>query len=163
VGLIPVLGTIFKRSARAVRAADDLADAASQLARHADDAAEAVADTTKRGAFVAPRSIAATSVNTTRLDIPRTNPSDWHKLRDLWDDIGYEDILSKANRDRIAKGRTLVVDDDWITHFPGDQALRGEKIPMHHVQGSPLPASRHLDAHMPGGFRYNPEGPGTSG
>jgi hypothetical protein len=58
VGLIPVLGTIFKRSARAVRAADDLADAASQLARHADDAAEAVADTAKRGAFVAPQSVA---------------------------------------------------------------------------------------------------------
>jgi filamentous hemagglutinin len=40
-------------------------------------------------------------------------------------------------------------------------------IPMHHIQGTPivvpLPAMRHLDAHMPGGFRFNPGGPGTSG
>lgn len=37
---------------------------------------------------------------------------------------------------------------------------------MHHVQGSPLtvplPDTRHLDAHMPGGFRYNPSGPGPA-
>lgn len=43
---------------------------------------------------------------------------------------------------------------------PGTETrLLGERIPMHHVQGLPLtiplPASRHLDAHMPGGFRYN--------
>jgi len=105
--------------------------------------------------------------NTTRLGVPRKNPSDWRKLRDTWDDIGYGDILSPANRQRIANDLTPRVDDDWITHFPGDKALFGEKIPMHHIQGSPLtvplPASRHLDAHMPGGFRYNPGGPGISG
>ena len=43
---------------------------------------------------------------------------------------------------------------------------KGERIPMHHVQGSPLtvplPDTRHLDAHMPGGFRYNPGGPGSA-
>ena len=27
----------------------------------------------------------------------------------------------------------------------------------------PLPATRHLDAHMPSGYRYNPGGPGRSG
>jgi RHS repeat-associated protein len=105
--------------------------------------------------------------NTTRLGVKRNNPADWRHLRDLWDDLGYGDILSDANRAAIAKGQTPVVDDAWIKHFPGDAALTGEKIPMHHIGGSPitvpLPASRHLDAHMPGGFRKNPGGPGTSG
>jgi filamentous hemagglutinin len=38
---------------------------------------------------------------------------------------------------------------------------------MHHINGTkltvPLPESRHLDAHMPGGYRYNPGGPGQTG
>ncbi len=42
----------------------------------------------------------------------------------------------------------------------------GAKISMHHTQGSPLtvplPDTRHLNAHMPGGFRYNPGGPGSA-
>jgi filamentous hemagglutinin len=81
--------------------------------------------------------------------------------------VGIGDILSDANRARIAAGRTPVVDEAWVRHVPGDKALIGEKIPMHHVGGSPitvpLPASRHIDAHMPGGYRYNPGGPGASG
>lgn len=85
----------------------------------------------------------------------------------VWDQSGYGEILSEVNRGAIAKGRTPIVDDAWIKYFPGDASLKGEKIPMHHIGGSPitvpLPASRHLDAHMPGGFRNNPGGPGTSG
>jgi filamentous hemagglutinin len=27
----------------------------------------------------------------------------------------------------------------------------------------PLPKTRHIDAHMPGGFKNNPGGPGSSG
>jgi filamentous hemagglutinin len=110
---------------------------------------------------------AAPAANSTRLGVPRTNTADWRQLRDLWDRTGDGEILSEANRSAIAKGRTPVVDDAWIEYFPGDKALRGEKIPMHHIGGLPitvpLPASRHLDAHMPGGFRINPGGPGTSG
>jgi HNH/Endo VII superfamily nuclease toxin with a HHH motif len=93
--------------------------------------------------------------------------TDWRRTRDLWDRVGIGDILSDANRARIAAGRTPVVDEAWVRHVPGDKALIGEKIPMHHVGGSPitvpLPASRHIDAHMPGGYRYNPGGPGASG
>lgn len=60
-----------------------------------------------------------------------------------------------------------IVDDHWLTGFPGDGHLMGETISPHHVGGYPvtvpLPASRHMAAHMPGGFRYNPGGPGISG
>jgi RHS repeat-associated protein len=105
--------------------------------------------------------------NTTRSGVKRTNPADWRRLQGVWDEAGIGDILSASNRQRITKGRTPVVDEDWVRHFPDDRALLGERIPMHHVGGSPftvpLPDSRHLDAHMPGGYRYNPGGPGRTG
>ena len=91
---------------------------------------------------------------------------DWRTLRDNWDDLGYGQILSTENRAAIAKGKTPKVDDAWVKVFPEDAGLKGERIPMHHVQGTPLtvplPDTRHLDAHMPGGFRYNPGGPGSA-
>ncbi|WP_455430333.1 hypothetical protein [Pseudomonas khavaziana] len=102
----------------------------------------------------------------TRTGVVRTNAADWRALRDNWDDLGYGQILSTENRAAIAKGRTPKVDDTWVKVFPEDAGLKGERIPMHHVQGSPLtvplPDTRHLDAHMPGGFRYNPGGPGSA-
>lgn len=105
--------------------------------------------------------------NTTSAGVQRANPAEWRRLQSTWDDAGLGDILSSANRARIAKGRTPRVDDDWVRHFPGDEALIGERISMHHIGGSPftvpLPATRHLDAHMPGGFRYNRGGPGRTG
>ncbi|MBN2991029.1 hypothetical protein JWR97_05940 [Pseudomonas cedrina subsp. fulgida] len=103
---------------------------------------------------------------TTRTGVVRTNAADWRALRDNWDDLGYGQILSAENRAAIAKGKTPKVDDAWVKVFPEDAGLKGERIPMHHVQGSPLtvplPDTRHLDAHMPGGFRYNPGGPGSA-
>lgn len=99
----------------------------------------------------------------TRTGVVRTNAADWRALRDNWDDLGYGQILSTENRAAIAKGRTPKVDDAWVKVFPEDAGLKGERISMHHIQGSPLtvplPDTRHLDAHMPGGFRYNPGGP----
>lgn len=69
--------------------------------------------------------------------------------------------------DALGAGRTRRVDVAWIRHFPGDKALLGGRISMHHIGGGrltvPLPHSRHLDARMPGGFRYNPGGPGANG
>ena len=105
-------------------------------------------------------------MNTTRLGVERTNAADWRALRDHWDDLGYGDILSDSNRSAIARGRTPKFDDAWVSVFPEDAGLVGERIPMHHI-GSypvtvPLPAIRHLDSHMPGGFRYNPSGPGPA-
>jgi len=109
---------------------------------------------------------ACKAVNTTRAGVVRTNAADWRALRDHWDELGYGNILSSTNRSAIAKGRTPKVDGDWINHFPEDIGLKGERIPMHHIGGLPitvpLPATRHLDAHMPGGFRYNPGGPGSA-
>ncbi|WP_448951474.1 hypothetical protein [Labrys neptuniae] len=101
----------------------------------------------------------------TRFGVKRKNAQQWRELRDFWDATGYGNILSNENRKKIAGGRTPTVDDAWINEFPEDAGLRGEKITMHHVGGSPLviplPKTRHRDAHMPGGFRYNPGGPGS--
>ncbi len=106
------------------------------------------------------------SSGATRTGVVRTNAADWRALRDSWDDLGYGQILSAENRTAIAKGRTPKVDDSWIKVFPEDAGLKGERISMHHIQGSPLtvplPDTRHLNAHMPGGFRYNPGGPGSA-
>ncbi|SCZ19763.1 MULTISPECIES: LysM peptidoglycan-binding domain-containing protein [unclassified Pseudomonas] len=114
--------------------------------------------------IVSPASII--SSGTTRTGLVRTNAADWRALRNDWDDLGYGQILSTENRASIAKGRPPKVDDTWIKVFPEDAGLLGEKISMHHIQGLPLtvplPATRHLDAHMPGGFRYNPGGPGSA-
>ena len=113
-----------------------------------------------------PTNVPRGAPNTTRHGITRRNPADWRATRDLWDEAGYGDILSPANRDAIALGRTPVVDAAWIRFFPEDAGLINERIPMHHIQGAPitvpLPATRHMDAHMPGGFRYNPGGPGSA-
>jgi RHS repeat-associated protein len=106
-------------------------------------------------------------LSTTRTGVKRQNAADWRRTRDLWDQTGSGGALSDDNRKRICKGRTPVVDKEWVSHFPGDQALMGEQIRMHHIAGSPitvpLPESRHMDAHMPGGFAGNPGGPGMSG
>jgi filamentous hemagglutinin len=84
-----------------------------------------------------------------------------------WDEVGYGDILSKENREFIKEGLTPVVDDAWVKYFPGDAPLKGQQLRMHHIGGYPitvpLPQTRHIDAHMPGGTRRNPGGPGTSG
>ncbi|WP_426161468.1 hypothetical protein [Pseudoduganella sp. R-34] len=105
-------------------------------------------------------------VNSTRNGVTRTNAADWRDLRDHWDDLGYGDILSAANRGKIAKGQTPKVDDAWVSVFPEDAGLMGERISMHHIGGNPitvpLAATRHLNAHVPGGFRYNPGGPGSA-
>ncbi len=110
-------------------------------------------------------SVGSPSLNTTRTGVIRTNPTDWRNTRDLWDELGYGEILSISNRIAISKGRTPTVDEIWISFNPEDAGLLGERISMHHVLGLPitvpLPATRHLDAHMPGGFRYNPGGTGS--
>ncbi len=99
------------------------------------------------------------SQNTTRMGVKRNNRKDWKDTRDLWDMLGYGEILSSANRALIAKGRVPVVDDHWIAIFPEDQPLKGEIISVHHVKGlsitTVLPYSRHMDAHLPGGTSRN--------
>jgi RHS repeat-associated protein len=108
-----------------------------------------------------------TCSNTTRTGVRRNNPADWKRTQAIWDAAGLGDILSEDNRRAISKNRAPVVDEQWVAHFPGDNDLMGQRISPHHIGGSiltiPLPFSRHLDAHMPGGFRYNPGGPGACG
>ncbi|WP_395741177.1 hypothetical protein [Prosthecobacter sp.] len=103
--------------------------------------------------------------NTTRRGVKRNNPQDWKDTMKLWDSLGYQDLLSTANRNSIRNNRVPIVDDAWIQHHPEDAGLRGQIITIHHVQGlplnAPLPYSRHLDAHRPRGFRYNPGGIGS--
>ncbi len=127
---------------------------------------ESVAPQVERELAQAGTAAAKTEGNVTRLGIARNNPADWRATRDLWDSTGYSEILSEANRAAIARGRTPVVDQAWIQHFPEDAGLVGERIPMHHIGGGPitvpLPFTRHVDAHMPGGFGTNPGGPGSA-
>lgn len=67
----------------------------------------------------------------------------------LWDTVGYQDLLSPANRALIKNNLVPIVDDAWIDYHPEDAGLKGEKISIHHVQGLPLniplPYSRHKD------------------
>lgn len=104
--------------------------------------------------------------NTTRMGVKRNNPASMRQLMDTWDKTAV-DAFSHTNREAIEAGLNPHVDEQWIKHFPGDADLFGEPIRIHHIQGSPifvaLPKSRHMDAQMPGGFRYNPGGPGRSG
>lgn len=78
-----------------------------------------------------------------------------------------EGILSPENRKRIAKGQRPRVDSQWVEWFPGDAEKIDEVISPHHIGGSavtvPLPYSRHLEAHMPGGYTFNIGGPGVTG
>lgn len=119
-----------------------------------------------------PVSVSATSPadilpSKTSQGVERKNTQDWRRLRDLWDTTGCGDALSPANRALIAQGKVPLVDDAWIRYFPGDVSMKGQKISMHHIGGSPLtiplPKDRHKDAHMPGGFRHNKGGPGMTG
>jgi RHS repeat-associated protein len=105
--------------------------------------------------------------NTTSKGFKRANATEWRKIRDSWDEAGFGDALSEANRKKIARGRAPVVDDAWIEYFPGDAKFKGELISIHHIHGWPFTVpqtkSRHKDAHMPGGYGKNTGGPGTSG
>lgn len=109
--------------------------------------------------------VAARSGSVTRLGFTRSNPKAWRDLVELWDNVGYGEAISGANRSFIARGIAPRVDADWIKWFPEDAGLLGERVTMHHIGGSgvtvPLSTTRHLNAHMPGGYRYNPGGPGS--
>jgi filamentous hemagglutinin len=87
-------------------------------------------------------------------------------IRDTWDELGYGEILSDANRAAIRSRRAPVVDEAWVKVFPEDEGLMGETIVIHHIAGLspkvPLPFTRHWDAHLPGGTQYNHGGPGSS-
>jgi hypothetical protein len=120
----------------------------------------------RRGGPLESGGASSSSSNTTRLGLVRHNEADMRQLRDLWDDLGYGEILSTTNRNFIAKGLRPRVDDSWVKVFPEDAGLVGERISPHHISGLPVtvpwPKTRHMDAHMPGGFRYNPGGPGAA-
>jgi filamentous hemagglutinin len=83
-----------------------------------------------------------------------------------WDESGYGHIMSDANRAAIRARRSPVVDEAWIKAFPEDAGLAGERIIIAHIGGYPfvvpLPHSRHMDSHFPGGTRYNHGGPGSA-
>lgn len=104
--------------------------------------------------------------NTTRFGVPRNSRADWHMFREQWDKAGYGEILSPANRARIDRGISPVVDETWVRYFTEDAGLIGEKIHIHHIDGSalrlPWPRTRHRDAHLPGGTSQNFGGPGSA-
>lgn len=105
--------------------------------------------------------------NVTRGGIHRTKETDWRAYRDLWDDLGYGDMLSPANRALIARGRSPIVDEAWIKFNPEDAGLAGEIIEIHHVANLlprvPWPETRHRDLHREdGGTNKGPAGPGSA-
>jgi hypothetical protein len=116
------------------------------------------------------RRISSTKTGTadrTRAGIKRANRKEWREIVKTWDAAGYGGALSPQNRMLIKQGKVPRVDGAWVEWFPGDAGLIGEKINIHHIGGGkltvPLPKSRHMDAHMPGGTKENPGGPGRTG
>ena len=86
-------------------------------------------------------------------------------VRGLLEANGVFSILSSPVTHSVFPLTVNELGEVRIAVHPEDAGLLGERIPIHHVQGLPLsiplPASRHLDTHMPGGFRYNPGGVGS--
>jgi hypothetical protein len=104
--------------------------------------------------------------NLTKGGLARTASKDWREYRGVFDATGYGGALSAKNRELIAKGRVPIVDEAWVEYHPEDAGLIGEEIQIHHVDGLlprvPLPYTRHMDAHRPGGPRWNRGGPGSA-
>jgi hypothetical protein len=123
-----------------------------------------VTGTVERGATLG--ALGGRGTRATRMGVIRNSRADWRATRDSWDQVGYGDILSDANRQRIDARRSPVVDEAWIRNFPEDAGLKGELLYIHHIGGHniyvPLPRSRHLDSHMPGGTSTNHGGPGSA-
>ncbi|MBB5035457.1 hypothetical protein [Prosthecobacter vanneervenii] len=139
--------------------------AASSSSNPPANAASGPQPPTSNSGITGPAAKKTKKSNTTSKGVKRNNPKDWKDTMKLWDAVGYQDLLSPANRVLIQNELVPIVDDAWIKVHPEDAGLKGEKISIHHVQGLPLnvplPYSRHKDAHKPGGFRYNPGGVGS--
>ncbi len=103
--------------------------------------------------------IVASSGNTTRLGVARDNVGAWRQALSVWDEAGYGEMVSNANRDRLAGRLIPIVDEEWVLYFPEHAADMGKHITPHHVGGLPfiifLSRSEHLNIHYPGGFRWN--------
>lgn len=84
----------------------------------------------------------------------RNPKSFWHE----WSK-GYGDTLSDANKAAIKAGRSPVVDDKWIQHFPEHAPYKGETLIHHHLdygpKAIPLPDSVH--SKQPGWGIWHPE------
>lgn len=89
----------------------------------------------------------------TRTGVIRNPTQFWKDLVASWDQVGYQDIMSTANRGLIRYGKAPVVDAEWVAVFPEDKPLMGQVIEAHHIQGLPiqigLAAQRHETAHDP--------------
>lgn len=94
----------------------------------------------------------SSSGNTTRMDVKRTPKKDRVEWLRAWDEAGYGDMMSPQNWNRIVnEGKAPIVDDQFIKYFPEAKDLKGEKIEIHHIEGSPiempLPESWHKASH----------------
>jgi RHS repeat-associated protein len=64
----------------------------------------------------------------------------------------HPETISPSNRALIEKGRSPIVDEQWVKHYPGHALAEGDKLIHHHVEqgpwASPLPQSFHSIFHQ---------------
>lgn len=88
------------------------------------------------------------------------NPKQFWKA---WKD-NFPDGLSSDNVEQISNGRSPVIDNTWIKHFPEHDKFEGEKLIHHHLDHGkmaiPLPKSVH--GTQPGWGIWHPEHAGKN-
>ncbi|MEU6885649.1 DUF4157 domain-containing protein [Streptomyces viridosporus] len=68
----------------------------------------------------------------------------WQRWRDHY---GAGGALSPSNLEAIAKGRSPIVDDVWVSRYPQHAAYKGQVLEHHHVGQGPLATPVPHDLH----------------
>ena len=71
----------------------------------------------------------------------------------------YGDSLSETNRSLIESGRSPVVDNTWVQHFPEHSAFADEPLVHHHLDygSNAIPLPRTVHSRQPGWGIWHPE------
>lgn len=76
--------------------------------------------------------------NEGRIDSNTTSKGVRRDARKFWREYPNKHEISPKNQARIAKGRSPVVDKQWIKSHPEHAAYEGQTIEIHHVEGGPI-------------------------
>ena len=71
----------------------------------------------------------------------------------------YGDTLSPENQAAVKAGRSPIVDDTWIRHFPEHAPYKGETLIHHHLDYGPMaiPLPETVHSKQPGWGIWHPE------